>query len=820
MPEDWVLRTGGITMGDLGKDLRYGLRTLARTPVFTGIVVLILAIGIGANTAIFSVLKTAFLQPLPFPEPNELAVLWNRGEDGGRGPASGPDYLDWRSRNGTFEEMGAFGGRSFNLTEGNEPERLPGLMVTSSLLRLLDVQPLVGRSIVADDEKSGNTEVVLLSHALWTRRFGADADLLGRSIRVDGRPLTVIGIMPPDFQVPSPWWHYGPPQQLWVPFPVEDQLRSRGSHSYPVIGRLHDGVDIGAAQEDMRAVSAGLAEEYPDTNAGNAAWIVPLHMAMYGDVGFQVLLVFGAAGLVLFIACGNVAGLQLTRSTGRRTEIAVRAAMGAGRGRVVRQLLTESTVLAVAGGAAGVLMAAGSLGVFRSLIPPTIPRADEIAVDGPVLLFTLAVALLSGVFFGLAPALSASRANLSDALKEGAVRGRWGGPRRDKLRTAFVTIQFALCLMLLNGGFLLVRSYTLLRGSSLGFDAENVLTMAVSLGDRFDNNLEQASFVEDVMASLRSIPEVTAVGASTKLPLRGGTNASGRAEHEEPRVRPGDGWLIELSAVLGDYHEAMGIPLLAGRRLTPADTMPGEPNVLINETMAQRLWPDEDPLGKRFTLQEDPPRWITVVGVVGDVRQWGLESRARPEIYLPYVYRARPQIFLTLQSETDPETLLTAARARILSVDPEQPVSDIRTTRQILQGSLERREFFTLMTGFFAVIALILASVGIYGVTSFQVQQRTHEIGVRIAMGAARRRVLGLVLTQGVRLATYGLLLGVTGALVAGALMASFLWGVSPRDPLSLALTGLVLAAVAVVGSLVPAVRATRVSPVKALRAE
>jgi putative ABC transport system permease protein len=808
-------------MGAMEQDVRYGIRTLAKAPVFTGIVVLILAIGIGANTAIFSVLKAAFLQPLPFSEPDELVVLWNRGAEGGRGPASGPDYLDWRAGNSTFEEMGAFGGRSFNLTGGDEPERLRGAIVTASVFRLLQTQPFLGRTIVAEDEEDGNTAVVLLSHELWTRRFGADRDLVGQSIRLDGASFTVIGVMPPGFQVPSPWWQYNPPQEMWTPFPRADQLEGRDSHSYPVLGRLNSGISVEVAQEDMRAVSRHLAEDFPESNAGNYAWIVPLHQAMYGEVGFQVMLIFGAAGLVLLIACGNVAGLQLARASGRRTEIAVRAALGAGRGRVVRQLLTESTLLALAGGGAGGLLALGCLRVFRSLIPPTIPHAAEIAVDGPVLLFALMLSLLTGVFFGLAPALAASSTDIAGSLKQGGSHRGSGVPGRDRLRTAFVTVQFALCLMLLNGGFLLLRSYVMLRGSELGFESENVLTMALSLGgDRFDTEIEQAAFVDDVLASLRSLPDVVAVGASTKLPLLGGTNSFGRAEHEEPRARPNDGHLVEISAVLGDYHQAMGIPLLAGRRLTPADTLPAEPHVLINRAMAQRLWPDEDPLGKRFTFAEDPPEWITVVGVVGDVRQWGLEYRPRPEIYMPYSQRARGRIYVTLRADTDPQTLLAAVRARILAVDPEQPVSEIRTTEQILQGSLERREFFTLMTGIFAVIALVLASVGIYGVVSYQMQQRTREIGVRVAIGAAGGAVLRLVLMRGVKLVAYGLVLGVAGALASGAVLASLLWGVGPRDPMTLTFTGVVLAGLALLGSLVPAVRATHVSPVRALRAE
>jgi predicted permease len=653
------------------------------------------------------------------------------------------------------------------------------------------------------------------------RRFGADPAIVGRSILVDGRPHTVIGVMPRGFQVPSPWWQYNPPQQVWTPFPASEQQANRGSHSYPVLGRLKDGMSIEVAQEDMRAVSTRLAEQYPKTNAGQAAWVVPLRAAMYGEAGFQVIMVFGAAGLVLLIACGNVAGLQLARASGRQTEFAVRAAMGAGRGRVARQLLTESMLLALGGGAAGLLLAIVSLHVFRTLIPPTIPRVDEIGVDGPVLLFALVACLLTGILFGLAPALSAGRVNLTDSLKEGRGRSGSGTRKKERLRTAFVTLQFALSFMLLNGGFLLLRSYALLRGTDPGFQSQNVLTMALSLGgERFAGTGERARFVEDVLASLRSLPGVEAAGASTKLPLLGGTNSWGRAEHEQPRVRPIDGWLIEQSAILGDYHQVMGIPLLAGRTLTPDDTVSGARNMVINGTMARRMWPNENPLGKRFTFEEDPPNWITVVGVVGDVPQWGLESRPISEVYYPYSLGGQQRIYLTLKSETAPETLGAAARARILALDPDQPVSQIHTMDEIRQASMGPREFFTLMTAFFALIALILASVGIYGVISYHVHQRTHEIGIRIAVGAARGRVVRLVLLRAVKLAGAGLVLGVAGALVSGAVTASLLWGIAARDVRTLALTGLVLAVIALVASLVPALRAMRVSPVEALRTE
>jgi putative ABC transport system permease protein len=542
---------------------------------------------------------------------------------------------------------------------------------------------------------------------------------------------------------------------------------------------------------------------------------------MYGSVGSQMILIFGAAGLVLLIACGNVASLQLARATGRQTEIAVRASLGAGRGRVVRQLLTESSLLSLVGGGAGVLLAIWSLGIFRGLIPPTIPRADQIAVDGPVLLFALILSLLTGIIFGLAPAMTASRANLTASLKAGGGKGDQGSPRKERLRTAFVAAQFALCLILLNGGLLLLRSWVTLRNTETGFDRENVLTMALSLGDeRFPSDWERSVFVEEVLESISTLPGVETAGAATKLPLLGGNNNRARADHEAPRDRPREGWMVEVSAFLPDYHRAMGIPLLAGRMLTASDTMAGEQNVVINKAMADRMWPDQDPLGRRFTFSEDPPHWHTVVGVVGDVRQVGLETRPRSEMYSHYAAGGRRQIFLTLKTTADPAPLVPAVRARVLSIDPEQPVSEIRTMEQIIATSLERRSFFTLMTGFFALFAVTLATVGIYGVISYFVAQRTHEIGVRIAMGAARKGVLGLVVRRGAKVVVYGLAFGVGGALASGAIVASILFGVSALEPVTLTGTALVLSSMVILGSIVPALRATRVSPLTALRSE
>jgi putative ABC transport system permease protein len=801
------------------QDGRYALRTLSRAPGMTILTILILALGIGANTAIFSVLQAVFLEPLPLPHPEELTFIWNRNiRNGGRGPSSFPNYLDWRDQNATFQAMGAFEGGNLNLTDGDEPIRIRAAMVTASVFDVLAVQPARGRVFLPEEDLS-MTRAVILSHQLWTERYGGDPSLIGQTIQVDGGPRTVIGIMPQGFEHPTPWG-MGDPYLAWIPLEEDQWIRNRNSFSYQVLARLRPGVQVETAQEDMNQLGARLEEEFPDSNTDNRPWVVPLHSLLFGEAGFQITVVLLAAAVVLLIACGNVAAFLLSRAASRQTEMAVRAALGAGRRRIVRQLLTESTVLALGGGLGAILLARWSLDALRSFIPPTIPRTGEIHLDGGALLFALLLSLLTGLIFGLAPAVSASRTDLAGSLKGGVGLGG-GGRRRWDLQHVFVVGQFALGLILANTGLLLLQSYASLQETDQGFDGEHVLTLGLSLGgDRYDESTERQAFFQQLVPRLRSLPGVRDAGATSKLPLMGGTNGPVFTDAMIADRSPEDGILTEVSAVEGAYFAAMGIPLLAGRTLAPDDDDPQNPGVVINEAAAYRFWPDEDPLGRRFSFGNDPPQWLTVVGVVGDVRQWGPEIRPQPEAYLRYSQNPRTRMFLSLSSAGDPRDLIRPARAAVLSVDPNQPVSEIRTMGEIVGSQLAGREFYTLLIGLFSLLALGLAAAGVYGVISYFVAQRTRELGIRVAVGAGHARLMGLVFRRAFLLAIAGVALGLVGAVVATLVISSLLYGVSPLDPPTLAGGVGLLLVVGLTGALLPGLRATRLSPVEALRSE
>ncbi len=809
----------GALMADFARDIRYSIRTLIRTPGVTVLTVLILAMGIGANTAIFSVFKAVFLEPLPLPQSEELAFVWNRNiRRGGSGPACFPDFLDWRAQNNTFEAMGAFGGTYLNLTEGDEPVRIRGAHATASVFDVLGVQPALGRTFLPEEDLSG-IPVVLLSHALWTERFGARPDLVGSSIRINGAPHTVIGIMPEGFVHPTPWG-FNDLYQAWIPLRDDPWVQRRSSYSYQVIARLREDVTIETAQADLDQVATRLEEEYPTTNVDQRAWVVPLHDLLFGQAGFQIFLLLAAAGAVLLIACGNIASFQLARAASRRTEMAIRTSLGASRGRVMRQLFTESTLLALAGGVAAVFLANWSLGILKALIPPTIPRTGAIRLDTDVLLFATLVSLATGVLFGLAPALAASRARLTEVLKEGhlTVKRGWGGLRTQNM---FVVAQFGLGLVLANTGLLLIQSYATLSDVDQGFDQDHTLTMALSLdGERYDVPQERQAFYNDLVPRLEAIPGVRSAAAASKLPLQGGTNGPSITEERYAQDPNQDGTLTERTVVVGDYFQSMGIPLLAGRALLPEDADSVNTGVVINEAAARRFWPDDDPLGKRFGFGGNPPNWLTVVGVVGDVRQWGAEYAARPEVYGDYGLNSRTRMLLIISTEGDPAALIGPAREAVLSVDPQQPVSEIQTMAQVLAAQLSGREFYTFLIGLFSVLALVLAAAGIYGVISYFVVRRTHELGIRLALGAGHSGVIGLVVRHALWIVGFGLLLGIGGIFVSSRIIGSLLYHIRPLDiPTILYGVGFLIV-VGVVASLVPAFRTTRISLVTALRIE
>jgi putative ABC transport system permease protein len=817
-------RQRGVRMMDrldsLRQDLSYGFRTLSRSPGLTLLTVLILAVGIGANTAIFSVLKAVFIQPLPFPQPEELTFVWNRNiQSGGRGPSSFPNFRDWREQNQTFESMGAFGGMNLNLTGGDEPIRIRAAHVTFEVFDVLGIPPAMGRTFLPEEDLSGR-RVVVLSHRLWSERFGADPTIIGRSIQIDGGGYTVVGVMPEGFEQPTPWG-LTDPYLAWIPILDERPwIDNRNSNSYQILARMRDGVTVERAQADLSEIGNRLEEQYPDTNENQRAWVVPLHRLLYGDAGSMVFLVLLATGAVLLIACGNIAGFLLARATNRRTEMAVRASLGAGRRRIVRQLLTESVLLSLVGGIVAVALAFGSLGGLKALIPPTLPRTADIAIDSGVLLFALITSAVTGVVFGLAPALAASRTQLTDALKEG---GRSGGRGRRRFRTqnAFVVAQVATSLALANAGLLLVQSYSSLRDVEQGFDREHTLTMALSLGgEKYDEPEEREVFLDQVHDRLGAIPGVRSAGATSKLPLRGGTNGPTitEARYNEDPTTPGI--LTEITSIRGDYFESMGIPLRIGRILGPQDADTVDRRVVINEAAASRFWPDQDPIGKRFGFDGDPPDWLTVVGVVGNVRQWGPGSAPRPELYSDYRLNARARMFVTLNAVGDPQDLVRQAREAVLAVDPLQPVSEIQTMGELVESDLSGRGFYTLLVAVFSALAILLAAAGVYGLISYFVVQRTHELGIRLALGAARLGLVAMVLKRALLIIVWGILFGMAAIWVSTRLISSLLFGVAPLDTATIVAGVGLMVLVAAVAALLPGIRGTRLSPVQALRSD
>jgi predicted permease len=807
---------------ELRQDLGYGTRQLLRNPLFTAIVIGTLAVGIGANTAVFSVFKGVFLDALPYAEPDRLTYIWHGSIEGTCcGPLSGPDFLDLRSMTETFEDIAVLSSRNTNITSDGDPTVVLGANVTPNMFRVLGVQPVLGRSFTEDDEL-GDGHVAVLSDGLWRQRLGGNPDIVGSTIELNRETYTVVGILPPGFNVPSPW-RVNQMHDVYFPFARADLSQGRDSHWLLAIGRLKPNVTLETGDAELKSLSKSLAEQYPESNSVKTTYVHSMHDRLVGRAGTQLILLLSAAGFMLLIVCGNVASLLLTRATARKAEMAIRSALGAGRIRIIRQLVTESTLLSLLGGTAGVAFAFWAMTLLHAAIPADLPRITNIGIDGAVLGFALGISLLTGLLFGLAPALSASRTNLTESLKEG--RGsQQSSSRSNLLRGALVAGQFALALVLANGAALMVQSYLGFRGMEQGFDPDNVLTVNVALqGERYEDVYARDDFLRQTIERVAAIPGVVEVGATSKLPLRGGTNGQVWTEDDPERLHDGQGPLVEFSRVSGDYFEAMGIRLLSGRHLVPDDSVAASPGTIINEEMGRQLWPDENPVGKRYSFRTDPPLWMTVVGVVKDVRQWGPYRTPRAEHYLPYTapgWAQGSRMYLIVKAELDPLSLVAPVRQAVLAVDKDQPVSEVRTMKGVLSDQFAGQRFNTLLVGIFAAIALLLVTAGVYGVVSFYVAQTRHEIGVRMALGAGRGRVLGLTMIRGLKLAAIGGVIGVAGIFATTQVIRSLLFGANPVDIPTMIGGVLVLIAVGVLASMVPAQRAASVSPVTALRSE
>jgi putative ABC transport system permease protein len=807
----------GFTMIEtLLRDARHAARSLRKSPGFTLVAVLALALGIGANTAIFSVVNALVLRPLPYAEPNRLVMVSASGHE-----ASPADFFDWRTQSRTLDDLSALSYWNANLGGVEAPERLQGFLVTADLFPMLGVRPLMGRTFTPEEMQKGHDGVVVLSYEVWRRALGSDQSILGKMLAINARQRTVVGVMPPGFQ-------FYDKAEVWAPLaldPHDASVGARRAHYLIAAARLKPGVTIQQAQAEMNAINQRLGEQYPETNANHPVKLMQVHEYLVGPVRPALLALVGMVGFVLLIACANVANLLLARNAARQREFALRVALGAGRLRIVRQLLTESALLAVTGGGLGLLVALWGVKLLVARIPPGwvsgIPLSQGVRIDARVLAFTLVVSLVTGLVFGLAPALQVSKPDLNGVLKEGGRTGGAGGRRQRRLRGLLVVAEVALSLMLLIGAGLMVRSFVELMRVPSGLSAANVLTMNLALpGLKYTKYEQVAGFYAQALEKIAAVPGVEAVGATTTLPLGGGDQTTEVLVVGRPAPPAGQRPEVSFRDISPDYFRALGIPLLRGRTFTARDDK-GAPGVaILNETMARRLFGEpEAALGQRLT-DVDGKGEREIVGLVGDVRHAGLDAEPKAEMYVPFAQESSSSMTLVVRTASDPASFVPAIRAQLLAVDKDQPIYNVRTMEEVVSESVSQRRLTMLLFGLFAALALALATIGIYGVMSYSVSQRTHEIGVRLALGAQRRDVLRLVIADGMTLTLGGVVLGLAAAFALTRLLASLLYGVTTTDPATYAAISLLLAAVALLACYLPARRAMKVDPLTALRAE
>jgi putative ABC transport system permease protein len=809
------------------QDLRFGARTLRRNPGFAAIAVITLALGIGANAAIFSVVNAVLLRPLPWSEPDRAVMIWSRWVSFDKTWVAEGEVVDYRRRSRTLVEVAAWGEGQVNLTGDGEPERVAAASVTSNLFSTLGVKPLLGRTFTAAEDVANGPDVVVLGFGLWNRRYGADQSLMGRTILIDGEPYQVLGVMPPDFVLPTDFRN-PQPTQLWVPQRLDPASTDHGSHGLYAVGRLAPGATVHQAADELHGIARAMANEgfYPPQMQFDTV-VVSLTDEVVGSVRRAVWLLFGAVAFLLLIACVNVANLLLARAEARQREIAVRSALGAGGARVVRQLLTESLVLAAVSGLAGLALAYAAVRFLAWWNPASIPRVAGVSLDSRVLLFTAVAALFTSVLFSLVPALRALRTDLTDSLKDGGSNAS-AGSTRQRFRNALVVVEMALAVVLLVGAGLTLRSLWALQRVPLGFDPAGVLTMRLALpAASYGEPDRVVSFYQRLMDRVRQLPGVRSAGAARSLPLGSTIGDFGlRVEGYQPP--PGTNAKGDWQIVTDGYLEAMGERLGRGRSFAPADRTDSLLVALINEEMARRYWPGRDPIGGRFKIgggRADRP-WVTVVGIVADVRHNGITEAIKEKFYVPHTQWHRSvgnpirAMTLVVRSAGDPAAMARPVREAVRALDASLPVTDVRTMSSVVGATLSAPRFTGVLLGAFAALALVLSAIGIYGVLSYLVSRRTREIGIRVAIGASRTDVLRMIMTSGLLLALAGIGLGLALAAWASGLTRSLLYEVRPGDPLTFVLVGATLSLVAMFASLVPAWRATRVDPVVALKSE
>ena len=809
---------------ELLQDLRYGARMLRKIPGFTLVAVLTLALGIGANTAIFSVVYTVLVKNLPYPQADRLVMVYEdvrlpNYQNSKNEPSPG-NFSDWANQNRVFANMAAYRNRSFNLTGDGEPIRVEGELVTSEFFTTLDINPVLGRVFAPEEDRPGNSHVVVISDTLWRNRFGSSAQILGKKILLDGDSYTIVGVMPPGFHFPDF------DDQLWAPMGMSPaELNNRGSHFLLAFARLKPGISLARAQTQMKFLAKHLTELYPATNTGQTVNVVSLQEDITGPVRPALLVLMAAAGLILFIVCANMANLLLARASVRQREIALRLALGAGQSRIARQLLTESILLALLGCSLGLLLARWCVAALRVLAASNLPRAEEFALNGPVLIFSAALSILAGIAFGVGPALQAPRGSVHETLKSGARESPAGS--RLRMRSLLVILETAFGAIVVIGAGLLLRSFLRIEQAPLGFEPQGVLTFRViPRGERYAQLPQRLAFYRQVLQRIEAQPGVESAAAVSFIPLTLARGSKGFTIEGRAPTAPGQIPMAGYDIVTPEYFTTMRIHLLQGRDFSWSDAPQTQPVVMINEAMVKAYWPNQDPLGKH--LRQGGPGdhefpWLTITGIVADVREFDPVTAPRPTMYFPVAQFADPAAILrdwVVRAKDDPRTLAAHARAAVWDVDKDLPVTRIRTMEEVRSMSVVSPRLNLLLFGLFAALALVLASVGIYGVTAYSVAQRTREIGVRIALGAGRQDVLHLVVGQAARLALFGVLLGLLAAFALARLMTSMMYGVSSADPLTFVSVAFLLMFGALAACYLPARRAMRVDPIVALRYE
>ncbi|MGH9831458.1 MAG: ABC transporter permease [Blastocatellia bacterium] len=809
------------------QDLRYGARMLIKKPGFTLIAVITLALGIGANTAIFSVIDGVLFRALPYADPDRLVLIWGKHAQQGeqQQQVSYPDFADIRQQRDIFDEAAAIFLQSLTLSEQGGAERFRGLLVSANFFHLLGVEAIRGRAFLPEEDQPGNDKVVVISHRLWQNRFGAAEDIIGRKLKVNDESLTVVGVAPAGFDLEFPLTPAFriEDNDLWLPLTSAHRLAgSRGIYTYEVIARLQKGIEPAQARAALKAIGGRLEQAYPDTNQGRSFYLVSLQEQMTGNVRPLLLVLLAAVGAVLLIACVNVASLLLGRASVRQKEIAIRAALGAGRGRQARQLLTESLLLALLGGVAGLLLASWLVDALVKFPGLNLPRAEEVGIDARVFGFSFGLALLTGLLFGLIPALMAARPDLQQVLKDGGGRTTAGAGSR-RLRSLLIVAEVSLAFLLLVGAGLLASSFVSLLNVKVGFNTERLLTFVVSLpAARASQTPQRVGFYQQLQTRLASLPEVESVGIVSSLPLSGHNNGASVIVEGRPLAAGEQAPTIGWQSASAGYFKTIGIPILRGRNFTAEDAARAQRVAMINESLARRVFPNEDPVGKRvsFGAPRTQADWREIIGVVGDARHHTLEIEPEPRAYDLFEQSSSGSMFIVMRTAGDPSRLANVARRQARELESEAPVYLLATMDELVARSTATRRFSMLLVGGFALIALLLAAVGIYGVLSFAVSERRQEIGIRIALGARRFDILRLVVGQALALTLAGMLIGLAGSLLLTRFMTNLLYGVSPTDPRILLLVAMALTLVALLACYVPARRAMKVDPMIALRCE